>query len=108
MSELLIDTTFKDMAKSFTEEMLNYIQLEMPKQHQTVCPHCGDQIYHIIVAREQDINDFQLILTSAHRVMQKYGITLNLLAEIRAECFYQIAKKKALGDNNGKSTISKK
>lgn len=30
------------------------------------------------------------------QVMDKYGITLNLLAEIQAECHIEIARRKAL------------
>jgi hypothetical protein len=36
------------------------------------------------------------MIRSAERVMRDYGITGNLLAEIEARCYIEIAKRKAM------------
>lgn len=56
------------------------------------CYHCGNLIRYPIIARRSDINDFSELMRSAYRIMDKHGITANLLADIRADLIISIAK----------------
>lgn len=57
------------------------------------CPHCGIPIRYPLIARRSDIELFAQMMSTAAVVMKKYGITDNLLADIRAQCIINIAKK---------------
>lgn len=57
------------------------------------CPHCRRTIRFETIAREEDIELFQLMIESAHEVMDRHDITANLLAEIRAQCMIEIARR---------------
>lgn len=90
---MLIDS--RDL-HDFCETNLREIQEVDFPVHSRPCPHCGIPVRYPIIARERDIEDFRKLIESACRVMDKYGITLNLLAEIQAECHIEIARRKAL------------
>ena len=81
------------------DELLTWIgeTLEQMAQEQglivTKCPHCALPVRFPLVARRSDIELFAALINSAQEVMQRYGITGALLADIRAECVIAIAKK---------------
>lgn len=57
------------------------------------CPHCGIPIRYPLIAKRSDIEAFRRMMRVADEVMLKHGITANLLADIRAQCLINIAKK---------------
>ena len=57
------------------------------------CPHCRRNIRYPVIAREEDVQLLDMIIASAQEAMSEYGITGNLLAEIRAKCYLEIARK---------------
>lgn len=57
------------------------------------CCHCGCPIRYPIIARKSDIEAFSKLMKSAYRIMDKHGITANLLADIRADIAISIAKE---------------
>lgn len=81
-----------DMTK-WIEYTLEEMKLQMPPSIEDVCPHCRAPILYPLIARKSDIELFEKMIISADKVMQKYGITANLLAEIRAQCLIEIAKR---------------
>ena len=80
----------------FLEGSLRAIQDASFPVHTSPCPHCGIPVRYPIIARQSDIEAFTVIIDSAQRVIDKYGITLNLLAEIKAKCYVEIARRKVL------------
>ena len=56
------------------------------------CYHCGCPIRYPIIARKSDIDAFSKLMKSAYKIMDKHGITANLIADIRAEIAISIAK----------------
>lgn len=56
------------------------------------CYHCGCPIRYPVIARQSDINAFSKLMKSAYKIMDKHGVTANLLADIRAEIAINIAK----------------
>lgn len=78
--------------KPWIEETLREMQLSSPVGEK-VCPHCGLNIRYPIIARQDDIDRFEKIMQTACRVMDDYGITANLLAEIRARCMINLSMK---------------
>ncbi len=88
------ETLHIDHSLEFLAETLSEIsQAQMPT-HSAPCPHCGIPVRYPLIARSQDVEDFRLIMDSASRVMKRYNITANLLAEIKAEAHLAIAKKR--------------
>lgn len=85
----------------FIERNLREIQNVNIRTHTRPCPHCGIPVRYPVIAREQDVDDFKAIIKSSCLVMEKHGITINLLAEIKAECHIEIARRKALGREYG-------
>ncbi len=65
---------------------------ELPT-HMHPCPHCGVPVRYPTVARKGDIDDFERLMRTAYKVMDEYGITGNLLADIQARCYTEIAKR---------------
>lgn len=84
----------QSMTQWLSETLTEISTAELPT-HVHNCPHCSNPVRYPTVARQQDIEDFTLIMRSASDVMKRHGITANLLADIRAECHIQIAKNKA-------------
>ena len=84
----------KQLTQWLSETLTEISMAELPI-HVHNCPHCANPIRYPTVARQQDIDDFIKIMESAYKVMERHGITANILADIRAECHIQIAKKKA-------------
>lgn len=76
-------------------DVLTEISMAELSIHVHNCPHCANPVRYPTVARQQDIDDFSRIMESAYKVMERYGITANLLADIKAECHINIAKNKA-------------
>ena len=81
--------------KEFIAETLDEIAKEELKVHHHKCRHCGCPVSFPVVARSKDIERFQLLIQSANEVMDRYGITGNLLAEIKASCLLEIARRKS-------------
>jgi len=69
---------------------------ELP-EHTVKCPYCGIPTKYPTVMRKQDIDNFVIIMKQAAQAMNKYGITGNLLADIKARCYIEIAKKNGKG-----------
>lgn len=59
------------------------------------CPHCSNPIRYPIIAKQSDVELFETVMRSAYEVMDRYGITANLLADIKAQCAVAIANQKA-------------
>lgn len=76
----------KDLSSFLSETLTEISRIELDV-HSHNCPHCGNLVRYPTVARQQDIDDFRKIMESAFDVMKRHGITANLLAEIKAECF---------------------
>lgn len=68
------------------------ISQETVKTSIHICHHCGCPIRYPIIARNSDIEAFSKLMKSAYSVMDKHGITANLLADIRADLAIRIAK----------------
>ncbi|HET7674763.1 MAG TPA: hypothetical protein VFL54_04510 [Gammaproteobacteria bacterium] len=85
---------------NFCDATLTEIGRQDLPQHTRPCPHCGLPVMYPTIARAQDIKDFQMIMNSAARVMEKYGITANLLAEIRADCLTALARQRSKEDDS--------
>jgi hypothetical protein len=85
----------------FIVDTLQSMQQAMPNVSHG-CPHCGLQIRYPLIVRDSDIEIFNKLMKSAYRVMDRHGITANLLADIFAECHIAIAMKKSKEQTNGK------
>lgn len=81
---------------SFVDSTLTDISRATPSTHTHACFHCGLPIRYPVIARAQDVEDFTALMESAYRIMDKYGITQNLLAEIKAGCLIEIARRSSL------------
>lgn len=84
-----------DRIRQWSLDTLTHMALAMPVA-ETPCPHCGVQIRYPLVARKTDLDMFEQMVSVAHRVMNDYGITGNLLAEIRAKCLVEVTRRKDL------------
>ena len=82
----------KNTFNDFLESTLIDISRAELSTHSQSCPHCGNLVRYPTVARQTDIEDFERIMHSAFAVMKRHGITANLLAEIKTECFIAKAK----------------
>lgn len=82
----------KDMTK-WISGTLEEMRAQNPPSLQDRCPHCGLSIRYPLVARRSDIELFEKMMRSAFAVMDRTGITANLLAEIRAQCLIAMAMK---------------
>ena len=80
---------------SWIESTLTSIRMESPPIVENKCHHCGLVMRFPLVARESDVKDFKTLIHSAYDVMERHGITANLLADIFAQCHIAIAKNKA-------------
>ena len=81
-----------DMSRWIAGTLTEMRNLNMPIISES-CPHCGIPIRYPLIARKTDIEAFSRMLNTAAIVMREYGITGNLLADIRAKCLINIAKK---------------
>jgi len=84
----------KPMSKWLGETLQEMAEMEMATT-ETRCQHCGylNRYRHPVVARPSDIELFESMMRSAFEVMDRYGITANLLADIRAQCLIAMANK---------------
>lgn len=84
------------MSKWLGETLQEMAEMEMATT-ETRCQHCGylNRYRHPVVARQSDIELFESIMRSAYEVMDRHGITANLLADIRAQCLISMANKNA-------------
>lgn len=98
MRELIIDNT--KIHTEFLGNMLTEISRAELSVHSHECPHCGNLVRYPSIARQQDIKDFEKIMSVAYAVMQRHGITAHLLADITAECHIRIAKNKSEKGNS--------
>lgn len=58
------------------------------------CYHCGHPIKYPVIARQSDIDNFRELMKTAYRIMDKYGISAHLLADIKAELVINATKKR--------------
>lgn len=84
----------KPMSKWLGETLQEMAEMEMATT-ETRCQHCGyiNRYRHPVVARQSDIELFESMMRSAFEVMDRHGITANLLADIRAQCLIAMANK---------------
>jgi len=68
------------------------------------CPHCANPIRFPIIAKQSDVELFETVMRSAYEVMDRYGITVNLLAEIKAQCVVALANQKVAHGIKEKNT----
>ena len=83
----------KNLSK-WVGDTLEEMRAQNPPSIQDRCPHCGLSIRYSLVARRSDLELFERMMHSAFDVMQKHGITANLLADIRAQRLIAAAKKR--------------
>jgi len=74
-------------------DTLQAMQLQEPQTIEERCPHCGVPVRYPLMVRRGDIDLFEQMMATANKVMLDYGITGNLLADIRARCLIAIAQK---------------
>lgn len=82
-----------DNLESWIACTLEEMRQQIPQTIEDVCPHCRGPILYPLIARKSDIELFKEMIISADKIMQKYGITANILADIRAQCLIEIAKR---------------
>lgn len=97
---MLIDKT---SLRPMIYDALEKISMEELPIHSRECPHCGLMVRYPTVVREHDLRDFERLMEAAGVVMQEYGITGNLIADIIARCHISIANKSAAPDENAPS-----
>lgn len=85
----------KQELNDFLEFTLDSISLSALPEHSHPCPHCNYMVRYPTIARQRDIDDFHMIMESASKVMERHGITANLLADVFAECHIAMASQKA-------------
>jgi hypothetical protein len=90
----------KPMRKWLGETLQEMAEMEMATTVSR-CQHCGypNRYRHPVVARQSDIELFESMMRSAFEVMDRHGITANLLADIRAQCLISMANKNAAKEN---------
>ena len=90
----------KPMSKWLGETLQEMAEMEMATTVSR-CQHCGypNRYRHPVVARQSDIELFESMMRSAFEVMDRHGITANLLADIRAQCLISMANKNAAKEN---------
>ena len=91
MSEILIDKGIQQLSY----ELIEAIELSELPLHSMNCPHCGQQVRYPTVVRKQDIEAFEQLMKSAQEVLERHGYTEKIIAEVQAQCYINIAKKKA-------------
>lgn len=89
-----------DMTRAFVDEALNDLSQASFKVHSAPCPHCGVHVRYPLIARKCDIDDFAVLMKAASAAMMKFGITGNLLAEIKANIAIAIAKRANKGNGD--------
>lgn len=83
--------------KQFISAQLTEIANETLMVHTHACPQCGYQVRYPIIARQQDIEDFHMLMNSALQVMDEYNILGKLFADIEARCHIELIKRNAGG-----------
>ena len=81
-----------DMTK-WVGDTLDEMRFQLPPTVEDKCHHCGLVMRFPLIARQIDIDLFKTLIESAYKVMDKHGITANLLADIQAQCHIEIAKR---------------
>jgi len=82
-----------DSITNYLGDTLKELRYQMPPVIEDKCCHCGLVMRFPLVARKSDIDLFEMLLESAYQVMERHGITANLLADIKADCIISIASK---------------
>jgi hypothetical protein len=80
--------------RKWVDDTLEEVRAHSAPSTQDRCPHCGLMIRYPLVVRHSDLVLFEKIMRSAFDVMERHGITSNLLADIRTECLIATAKKR--------------
>lgn len=62
-------------------------------QHQ--CMRCGHPMKYPMIAREGDLMILQTMLDAAQKYLDDNGVLGKMLAAIRAQCHYEIVRRKA-------------
>ena len=57
------------------------------------CPSCNFPVRFPLIAREEDVRAFQRLMTVAHDVLERHGVTAALLAEVQAACYIELARR---------------
>ena len=76
---------------------LDDIRNESDNSHTRLMCECGRHIIFPVVVREHDLDDLEKLLQAVHAVIDRYGINVKLLAEVRAQVAIAMANKKAAG-----------
>jgi hypothetical protein len=71
------------------DDTLKELRLQRAPNIQDKCRLCGLFIRYPLVMRLSDLMLFEDIMWAAFDVMEKHGITTNLLEDIRTECLNQ-------------------
>lgn len=87
----------KQVIHTFLSKELDDISLYELHEHSHDYPHCGLPVRYPTVAREQDIEDFRLIMESAYKVMEDSGVTAKLFAAIHAQIAVALANRRSRG-----------
>ena len=83
----------KDMAL-WIGNTLEEMRAQNPPSLEDRCPHCGLSIRFPLIARKSDVELFKKMMALAAEVMDRHGITANLLADIRAQCLIAMTQKR--------------
>lgn len=89
----------KHVIHNFLSKELDAISNDELPLHSHDCPHCGLPVRYPTVARDQDIEDFRLIMESANRVMEDYGVNAKLFAAIHAQIAVALANRRSRSDD---------
>lgn len=58
------------------------------------CPHCEYPVMYPLIVNEGHVQTLQLMLDAASKYLRKHGVMAEMLAEIRANCIIEIARRK--------------
>lgn len=84
---------------SFISSELDSISYHDLPTHSHGCPHCGLQVRYEPIATRQDIEDFKLLMDSACKVLDDWGINNKLFAAIHAQIAVALANRRSRSDD---------
>ncbi len=77
----------------FLDVALHELAFDRPEAH-VACPQCQWKVRFPVIARRSDVEDFRRLMTVAHEVLKRHGVTALLLSEMHSEIAISIAKGK--------------
>jgi hypothetical protein len=80
--------------REWEDDTLKELRAQSAPSIQDKCRRCGLFIHYPLVMQLSDLMLFEGVMWAAFDVMEKRGITANLLADIRTECLSATAKKR--------------